>query len=172
MKVSFSPHPLQHLLLIGFFFDDGHSDHVRWYLIVVLICISLTFSVAEYLFMCLLVIHMSFLGKCLLSLLPIFFFIQFGSVAQLCLLWPHGMQHTRLPCTSPSPRVCSNSCPLSRWCHSTISSSVIPISSCPQSFPASGSFPMSWLFASGSQTFGPQSVSASVLSMNIQGWFL
>ena len=66
-------------------------------------------------------------------------------------LWPHGLQHPRLPCPSPSPRICSNSYPPSQWCHPTISSSVIPFSSCLQSFPASGSFPMSWLFASGGQ---------------------
>ena len=84
-------------------------------------------------------------------------------------LWPHGLQHARLPCPS-TPRACSNSSPLSRWCHPTISSSVIPFSSCFQSFPASGSLPMSWLFASGGQSIGA-SFSGSVLSMNIQGWF-
>ena len=83
-------------------------------------------------------------------------------------LQPHELQHARLPCPSPSPRVCSNSCPLSQWCHPTISSSVAPFSSCPQSFPASGSFPVSWLFASGGQSIGA-SVSAWVLP--IQGWF-
>ena len=85
-------------------------------------------------------------------------------------LWPHGLQHARFPCPSPSPRVCSNSCPLSQWYHPTISSSVIPFSSCLQSFPASGSFPMSWLSASGGQSIGA-SASASVLPVNIQGWF-
>ena len=85
-------------------------------------------------------------------------------------LWPHGLQHTRLPCPLLSPGVCSNSCPLSQWCHPTISSSVTPFSSCPQSFPASESFPISWLFASGSQSIGA-SASTSVLPMNIQGWF-
>ena len=86
-------------------------------------------------------------------------------------LWPHGLQHTMLPCCSPSPRACSNSCPLSQWCHPTISSSLVP--SPPaflQSFPASGSFPMSQLFTSGGQSIGA-SASASVLPMNIQGWF-
>ena len=74
---------------------------------------------------------------------------QFSSVTQSCLtLQPHGLQHARLPCPSPIPGACSNSCPLSQWWHPTISSSVIPFSSCPQSFPASGSFPMSQLFAS------------------------
>ena len=76
----------------------------------------------------------------------------------------------RLPCPSPPPRVCSNSCPSSRWCHPTISSSVIPFSSCPQSFPASGSFLVSQFLASGGQSIGT-SASASVLLMNIQGWF-
>ena len=86
-------------------------------------------------------------------------------------LEPHGLQHTRLPCTSLSPRICSNSCPLSWGCHPTISSSVGAISSsCPQSFPASGSFPMSRLFTSGGQSIGA-SASASVLPMNIQDWF-
>ena len=83
-------------------------------------------------------------------------------------LWPHGLQHTRLPYPSPSPRACSNSCTLSRWCHPTISSSVIPFSPCLQSFPATGSFLMSQLFTSGGQSIG---ASASVLPMNIQGWF-
>ena len=85
-------------------------------------------------------------------------------------LWPHGLQHARLPCPSPSPRACSNSRPLSQWCHPTISSSVIPFSSCLQSFPASGSFPMNLLFSSGGQSSGA-SASTSVLPMNIQGWF-
>ena len=83
---------------------------------------------------------------------------------------PHGLQHTRLPYPSLSLRVCLNSCPLSQWCHPTISSFVTPFSSYPQSFPRSGSFPMSQLFASGGQSFGA-SASALVLPMNIQGWF-
>ena len=84
--------------------------------------------------------------------------------------WPHGLQHTRPPCPSPSPRVCPISCPSSRRCHPTVSSSVVPFSSCLQSFPASGSFPMSHLFTSGGQSIGA-SASASVLPMNIWGWF-
>ena len=96
--------------------------------------------------------------------------IQFSSVAQLCpTLRPHELQHVRHPCPSPTPRVYSNSCPLSWWCHPTISSSVVPFSSCPQSLPASGSFPMSQLFASGGQSIGV-SASASVLPMNTQDW--
>ena len=85
-------------------------------------------------------------------------------------LRPHGLQHARLPCPSPTPRVYSNSCPLSQWCHPTISSSVVPFSSCLQSFPASVSFPMSRFFASGDQSIGV-SASASVLPMHIQYWF-
>ena len=84
-------------------------------------------------------------------------------------LWPHGLQHARLPYPSLSPGVHSNSCPLSWWCHPTISSSIIAFSS-PQSYPASGSFPVSWLFTSGGQSIRA-SASASVLPMNIQGWF-
>ena len=83
-------------------------------------------------------------------------------------LWPHGLQHSRPPCPSPAPRAYSNSCPSSRWCHSTILSSVVPFF-CPQSFPASGSFQMSHFFASGGQSIGV-SASASVLAMNIQEW--
>ena len=83
---------------------------------------------------------------------------------------PHGQQHARLPCPSPTPGTCSNSCPLNRWCHTTISPSVVPFSSCLQSFPASGSFEMSQFFASGGQSIGV-SASASVLPMNIQNWF-
>ena len=80
-------------------------------------------------------------------------------------LWPHGLQHARLPCLSPAPRACSNSCPSSQWYHPTISSSVIPFSFCLQSFPASGSFQMSQFFASGGQSTGV-SASTSVLPMN------
>ena len=85
-------------------------------------------------------------------------------------LGPYGLQHARLPCPSPSSEICSNRYSLSRWCHTTISSSVIPFSSCPQSFSASGSFPMSRLFSSGGYSIGA-SASASVLPMSIQSWF-
>ena len=85
-------------------------------------------------------------------------------------LWPHEPQHARPPCPSPTPGIHSNSCPLSWWCHPAISSSVIPFSSCPQSLPASESFPMSQLFTWGGQSIGA-SASASVLPMDIQGWF-
>ena len=84
-------------------------------------------------------------------------------------LWPYGLQHAKLPCTSPTPRACSNSCPLNRWCHPTISSSVIPFSSRLQYWPASGSFPKSVFFTSGGQNIRV-STSASVLPMNTQDW--
>ena len=97
---------------------------------------------------------------------------QFISVAQSCptLCDPMGLQHARPPCPSPTPGAYSNSCPLSWWCHPTISSSVVPFSSHLQSFPASGSFQISQLFASGGQSIGV-SASTSVLPMNIQDWF-
>ena len=100
--------------------------------------------------------------------------ISFSSVQFSCpvvsdSLWPHGLQYTRLPCPSPTPRAYSNSCPLSQWCHPTISSSVIPFSSCPLSLPASVSFPVNQLFQWGGQSIGV-SASASALSMNIQDW--
>ena len=85
-------------------------------------------------------------------------------------LWPHGLPHARLPCPSPSPGACSNSCLLSQWCHPIISSSVVPFSSCLQSFPASNYFPVSRFFVSGGQSIGA-SASASVPPMNIQDWF-
>ena len=85
-------------------------------------------------------------------------------------LWPHVLQHNSFPCPSLSPGVCSNSLPLSRWCYPNISSSVTLFSSCPQSFPASGSFPMGGLFTLGGQSIGA-STSASVLAMSIQSWF-
>ena len=85
-------------------------------------------------------------------------------------LWPHELQHIRVSCASLYPRACSNSCPLSQWCHPTISSSVATFSSCPQSFSASGSFPVSGLFTSGGQSIGASAL-ASVLLVNIQGLF-
>ena len=100
--------------------------------------------------------------------------VRFGSVQFSCSvvsnsLRPHGLQHTRPPCLSSTPRVDSNSCPLSQWCHPTISSSVIPFSSCLQSIPASGSFPKSQFFISGGQSI-EVSASTSVLPMNTQDW--
>ena len=95
--------------------------------------------------------------------------VQFSCTLVSDSLWPHGLQHTRLPCPSPTPEVHSNSCPLGRWCHPIISSSVIPFSSCLQSFPAWGSFPMNKFFPSSGQSIGV-SASTSVLPMNIQDW--
>ena len=96
--------------------------------------------------------------------------VQFSRSVVADSLRPHESQHARPSCPSPTPRVYSNSCPSSRWCHLAISSSVIPFSSCPQSLPASGSFPVSQLFALGGQSIGV-SASTSVLPMNIQGLF-
>ena len=96
---------------------------------------------------------------------------QFSSVTQLCpTLRPHGLQHARLSCPSSTPGACSNSCALNQWCHPIISPSVVPFSSYLQSFPASGSFPLSHFFPSGGQSAGV-SASSSVLPMNVQGWF-
>ena len=94
--------------------------------------------------------------------------VQFSCSVMSDSLQPHGLQHAKLPCLSPTPRACSNSCPLSWWCHPTISYSVIPFS-CLQSCPASGSFPVTQFFKSGGQSIGV-SASASVLPMNIQDW--
>ena len=96
--------------------------------------------------------------------------VQFSCSVVSDSLWPNGQQHTRPPCPSPTPGVYSNSWPLSQWCHPTISSFVVPFSSCFQSFPASGPFQMSQFFPSGGQSIGA-SASASVLPMNIQEWF-
>jgi len=96
--------------------------------------------------------------------------VQFSHSVVSNSLWPHGLQHSRPPCPSPTPRVYSNSCPLSWWCHPAISSSVVPFSSHLQSFQASRSFPMSQFFVSGGQSIGV-SASTSVLPMNIQDWF-
>ena len=96
--------------------------------------------------------------------------LQFSRSVMSDSLQPQGLEHTRPPCPLPTPGACSNSCPLSWWCHPTVSSSVVPFSSRLQSFPASGSFQMSQFFTSGDQSIGV-SASASVLSMNIQHWF-
>ena len=96
--------------------------------------------------------------------------LLFSHIVMSDSLWHHGLKHIRLSCPLLSPWVYSNSCSLTWWCHPAISSSVIPFSSCPQSFPASQSFPVSWLFTSGGQSAGA-SASASILPMNNQGWF-
>ena len=95
--------------------------------------------------------------------------VQFSHSVVSDSLWPHESQHTRPPCPSPTPRVYPNPCPSSQWCHPAISSSVVPFSSCPKSFPALGSFPMSQLFAWGGQSIGV-SASISVLPVNTQDW--
>ena len=95
--------------------------------------------------------------------------VQFRHLVMADFLWHHELQHPRPPCPSPTPGACSNSCPSSQWCHPTISSSVVPFSSRLQFFPASVSFPMSQLFASGGQSIGV-SASPSVLPMNTQDW--
>ena len=95
--------------------------------------------------------------------------VQFSHWVVSASLWPHGLQHSRPPCLSPTLRACSNSCPSSRWCHPTISSSVIPFSFCLQSCPASGSFQMIQVFASGGQSIGISALT-SVLPMNTQDW--
>ena len=95
--------------------------------------------------------------------------VQFSHSVMSDSLWPHEPQHTRPPCPSPTPGVHPNPCPLSQWCHPTVSSSVVPFSSCPQSFPASGSFQMSQLSTSGGQSLGVPALT-SVLPMNTQDW--
>ena len=100
----------------------------------------------------------------------IFFFHQFSCPVVSAPLWPQGLQHARLPCPSPAPRACSNSCPLSQWCHQWSHSLVVSFSSYLQSVPASGSFPMCQFFASGSQSIGVSAL-ASVFPMYIQDWF-
>ena len=100
---------------------------------------------------------------------PLWQRVQFSCSVKSDFLRPHELQHTRPPCPSPTPGVYSNSCPLSQWCHPTISSSVVPFSSCPQSFLASGSFQMSQLFTSGGQNIWVLA-STSVLPMNTQNW--
>ena len=96
--------------------------------------------------------------------------VQFSCSVVSDSLRPHGLQHARLPCPSPTPAAYSNSCPSCWWCHPIILSSIVPFSSCLQSFPASWSFPMSWFFASGSQSIGVSALT-SVLLLNIQDWF-
>ena len=103
-----------------------------------------------------------------LKMLPVYCCSYCSVTKSYLTLQPHGLQHARLPCPSLSPGVCSDSCPLSWWCHPTISSSDTPFSSCPQSFPVLWSFPISWLLTLGTQSIA---ASASVLLMNIKGWF-
>ena len=110
------------------------------------------------------------MGKIRISKLTVeLLWVQFSRSVMSSSLRPHEPQHTRPACQSPTPRVHPNPCPLSQWCHPTISSSVIPFSCCPQSFPAAGSFQMSQLFTSGGQSIGV-SASTSVLPMNTHDW--
>ena len=114
--------------------------------------------------------HALFLGRCQLIFLLSYTSGSVHLLSPVAQLWPHGLQHTRLPCPSQSPGACSNTCPSNWWCYPTILTSVTPFSSCLQSFPATGSFPMCQLFASGGQSIGVSAL-ASVLPMNIQHWF-
>ena len=114
-------------------------------------------------------IHLLF-AYCAFPLIYSYVSVQFSHSVVSNSLWPHGLQHARLPCPSPTPGACSNSCPLSWWCDPTISSTVIPFSSCLRYFLAQGSFPMFKLFLIGDQSIG-DSNSASFLPMNIQDWF-
>ena len=123
-------------------------------LICVLAYISDLFSTYDFLFPVDCYFFFSYLEKTFQSFLSDMFSVQFSHTIMSNSLQPHALQHARLPCPSPTPGACSNSCPLSWWCHPTISSSVIPFSSCLQSFPASWSFPMSQFFASGGQIIG------------------
>ena len=101
----------------------------------------------------------------------VFSSVQFGGSFVSESLWPRGLKHARPPCLSPTPGVYSNSCPLSWWCHPTISSSVVPFSSYLQSFPASESFPMSQFFTSGGQSIGVSALASVSFSRSIQDWF-
>ena len=114
--------------------------------------------------------HALFLGRSQLIFLLSYTSGSVQLLSPVAQLWPHGLQHTRLSCPSQNPGACSNTCPSNWWCHPTILTSVNPFSSCLQSFPATGSFPVSQLFASGGQSIGVSAL-ASVLPMNMQHWF-
>ena len=131
--------------------QQNHQAEIKWV------------TVSDGTYACLLVVITR--GLCIAKLL-----LLFSCPVMSNSLRPHRLQYTRPSCLSPSLRVCLSSCPLHRWCHPAISSSDAVLSFCPQSFPASGTFPMSWLFKSGDQNTGA-STSAPVLPMNIQGWF-
>ena len=124
--------------------------------------------ILKYIYMYIMYIYCTF--YIIYSYMYILLLLLFSHSVMSNSLQPYGLQHTSFPCSSPSPGTCSNSCPLSQWCHPTISSSIVPVSSCFQSFLASGTFLMSRLFISGGQSIGT-SASASVLLINIQNWF-
>ena len=136
--------------------------HVSLDKVVTLRLDFLNFSLVEFLWVCNAALMNVNTGKLMVLLSSV-------QLLSRVSLWPHRLQHTRPPCPSATPGVYSNSCPLSRWCHPTISSSVVPFSSCLQSFPASGFFQMSQFFTSGGQSIGV-SASTSVLPMNTQDW--
>ena len=171
-------------LLVSFYFSLWHLSISACFspsLPFVLFSPSLSISALISLSLCLALPNLSLF--CLLSLcpLPLLFSLLCTLVSLLITtqsvssvvsssLRPHGLQHTRFPCPSPTPEACSNSCPWNRWCHPTITCFDIPFSSCLQSFPISGSFPMSQFIASGGQSIRA-SASTSVLPMNVQDWF-
>ena len=147
---------LSHIVGRRFIIQATKEVHYKWYFLFFSISNKLCRNITDF--------------NILFYLKPCFSSVQFSHSVVSDSLRPHGLQHARLPCPSPTPRVYSNSCPSSQWCYPTISSSVVPFSTCLQSFPASGSFPMSQFFASSGQSIG-LSASASVLPMNIQDWF-
>ena len=154
--------PCLHILANVCYVETSDNRHFDWWEVIPLIAVSQN-----------LIVVLLYISKMIRNV-KLFFFhipIQFSWVSQSYLiLRPHVLKYARLPCPSPTPGACANSCPLSRWCHPTTSHSVIPFFSHLQSFPASGSFPMSQLFPSGGQSIGV-STSASVLPVNIQDWF-